>query len=162
VCRHHGGVYDPAPHPVSGQQQLCHGRDTQEKWPHFDFNEWVHLCESCLQDTAASGSRFSPFFCETCRVLVKHHAPAVPIGRHTLMNGGALPPQVDVVYRRMNQLVAATTALHEWSQGRLRGLIGPGDGDMGLADVMAEARRRWDKEQAVAELREYWRPARRR
>ena len=156
VCREHGRPYDPAPHPERGEQQTCHGDAAAEKWPRFDFNEWVHLCECCLQDTTRSGSRFSTFFCDTCCILLKARAPQVPMGRHSLLSGAALPPQVDATKRRLDDMFAAIDALHAWSGVRLAEIVAAGDGDPTLADVMAAARGRGDKEAALAALVAHW------
>jgi hypothetical protein len=160
VCREHGGLYDPVPHPGSGEQQLCHAEKPQPRWATYDFNEWVHLCEACLQDTVRSGSRFSPFFCEECRNLLTRNGPTIPRGRHSLTNIGVLPPQADVAARRVNDMFSSVEVLHRWSRARLQSLLGEGNGDPDLATVMAEARRRWDKRQAVADLVAYWRSGR--
>lgn len=157
VCREHGGLYDPAPHPENGEQQLCHGRDSQPKWVGYDFNEWVHLCDSCHQDTTSSGWRFSSFFCDTCRILIIELGPTIPKGRHSMMNSGTLPASADAAAHRLQDMFFAVDSLHFWSRARLRGLLGEGSADPYLAAVMGAARQRWDQQQAVADLLAHWR-----
>ncbi len=159
VCREHGGLYDGVAHPETGEQQLCHDRDSQPRWERRDFNEWVHLCEGCLQETRSSGSRYSPFFCPTCLLLVKGTGPWIPIGRHQQLFGSSLPPNCESDSARRTRLTSeAVTALHRWGQSRLAHLVGPGDDDPTVSEVVAAARRSWTKDQAVRELVEYWRP----
>jgi hypothetical protein len=66
-----------------------------ETWLGFDFNTVVELCRACGCQVLNSGSRYSVWFCSTC----KHRAitlntetgqPLVPIGRHSLMHGIAM------------------------------------------------------------------------
>ena len=156
VCREHRGLYDPAPHPETGEQQRCHGRLDQPKWEHFDFNKWVHLCEACQQETQWSGSRWSLYFCDTCLPLVKGE-PSIPIGGHTLMNGVVLPANYDAARRRIREMYSAIDALSAWSDRRLHALLGDSDADPELAAVMAAARRRGNQKEAVRELAEFWR-----
>ena len=80
----------------------CHHRDLkagmppsekkQARWDGFDFNEVATLCYGCGAALLRSGSRWSVWFCGTCKkrvsVLNQEMGEAViPIGRHTLMNG---------------------------------------------------------------------------
>ena len=62
------------------------------KWPGYDVNEHLHLCECCSMVVLPSGSRWSVSFCEECKQRVDELNESVgrcviPIGRHSLMNG---------------------------------------------------------------------------
>lgn len=66
-----------------------------EKWPKFDFNTAVELCYCCGLVPLRSGSRWSVWHCNECKIRVLAlnrsfgHA-VVPIGRHSLMHNVGL------------------------------------------------------------------------
>lgn len=65
------------------------------RWPGYDFNEHLHLCECCGAEALPSGSKWSIWFCHKCKVSVlelngRAGFSAIPIGRHSLMNGVGL------------------------------------------------------------------------
>lgn len=80
-----------------GAQQLCACTPIEERrarrtWDGVDFNTHAELCRCCGLELLPSGSRWSVWFCETCKPLVIAFNKAVgyyviPIGRHSIMNG---------------------------------------------------------------------------
>jgi hypothetical protein len=65
-------------------------------WPGYDYNEVAELCRCCGLDVLRSGSRWSGWFCEHCKDWVwdfnnRVGGCVIPIGRHSIMNGFALP-----------------------------------------------------------------------
>ena len=65
------------------------------RWPGYDFNEHLHLCECCGAEALPSGSKWSVWFCDECKAMVldlngRAGFSAIPIGRHSLMNGVGL------------------------------------------------------------------------
>jgi hypothetical protein len=62
------------------------------RWPGYDFNEHLHLCECCRMEPLPSGSRWSVWFCTACKDRVVElnttvGRVVVPIGRHSLLSG---------------------------------------------------------------------------
>lgn len=58
----------------------------------LDFDLPAELCRCCGQQLLMSGTRWSVWFCDSCKrrvVALNHRAGAcvIPIGRHSLMNG---------------------------------------------------------------------------
>ena len=64
-------------------------------WPHSDIPALVDLCNLCARATMKSGSRYSWLVCDACltvnrtvgSVLGSSGAGALPVGRHSIMNG---------------------------------------------------------------------------
>jgi hypothetical protein len=89
-------LYEDAPQPGFATPQRCKCRRTDEpKWPRYDFNEHLHLCECCRLVGLRSGSRWSVWFCEECKTRVMNlnrlaGRCLIPIGRHSLMAGVGL------------------------------------------------------------------------
>ena len=76
------------------EYELEHGcacnRSDQPRWDVGDFNERVTLCYGCGLELLRSGTRWSVWFCEFCKVrtiklndLCGHYV--IPIGRHSIM-----------------------------------------------------------------------------
>jgi hypothetical protein len=127
------------------RDQRCRCRRTEEpKWPRFDFNEHVHLCECCLQEALPSGSKFSTWFCDPCRALVTAlnddlRVWLIPTGRHSFMVRTYTPPgvlmlsggeashpdesrkraAVDRFARGVLGMVSSIDRLEEWSRASL-------------------------------------------
>lgn len=158
VCREHGGLYDPAPEASTGRQQQCHGAADVPTWVGYDFNEWIHLCECCQQEAMPSGSRFSPFFCLSCLILLGDRSQGIPIGRHSLMNGVVLASDDFAGFAaELGAMFRAIDELHAWSRQRVLELIGPVESDPLMVDVMAAARRRGTRVWAWLDLIKAWR-----
>jgi hypothetical protein len=63
-----------------------------EEWPGFDFKRAVELCQCCGLEPVRSGSRWSVWFCDDCKEMVrqlhaKYQRYIVPIGRHSVHGG---------------------------------------------------------------------------
>ena len=63
---------------------------TGSRWPGYDYNEHLHLCECCSAEPLESGSKWSIWFCSECQGRVDGFNSqlgfyAMPIGRHSLM-----------------------------------------------------------------------------
>jgi hypothetical protein len=95
VCGVCARVKGPVPSRTPSWVQLCSCAPTEERrtQPRYgDFNCWVELCYCCGLNTVPSGSRWSPFHCESCRKRVRSlnylvGRCAIPVGRHSIMNG---------------------------------------------------------------------------
>lgn len=99
-----GGCHDVrgrVPDWGPGAEQLCSCTPLEIRRNHApsggaDHCTYVELCRCCGLVLLGSGSRWSTWFCEQCRPLIRGLNRAVgrvvvPIGRHSLMNGVGLP-----------------------------------------------------------------------
>ena len=74
------------------EEQRCNCQPAEEtRWPYHDFNQRAILCRCCALNVLPSGSRWSPYFCRECRLLVMgvsvwNRQLIFPIGRHSLMH----------------------------------------------------------------------------
>ncbi len=103
ICRECGDPYERERGDGLLQRCGCRRHRDAPRWPGFDYNERVRLCECCHAEALPSGSRWSVWFCAECkhRVVALNTAagwPVIPIGRHSLMHGigldaSALTPQ---------------------------------------------------------------------
>jgi len=152
-----------------GEQRCSCQRDPDEPgWDGYDISEYVHVCECCLQEVLASGSKFSVWFCEECkdRVVALNDSLRVwliPIGRHTFMartydppgflalSGPVLTkrgPASDAEIRRFldasRGLFSTMDRLHAWSKASLLGTIRelgfPPDTDVRLSEYLRTIR----------------------
>ncbi len=86
-----------------GKQHLCPcvPRDDgwrEREWGTRDIAALVDLCHLCARNTMKSGSRWTWYACETClevnravgAVFGSRKAGALPLGRHSMMNGVTL------------------------------------------------------------------------
>jgi hypothetical protein len=142
ICRTCRGLFERW-HP-SGQPQRCDcgsGRKEEPAWPGFDFNERAHLCECCAMTVLSSGSRWSVWFCQTCRKRVmgfnaRHGYAVIPIGRHSLMAGVTVSGSeflitmghdwegegpLDGFLSATSGLIARMDHLHAWHEGVVAG-----------------------------------------
>ena len=70
----------------------------EREWGRHDIAALVDLCHLCARNTMKSGTRWSWYACETClevnrvvgAVFGSRKAGALPLGRHSLMNGVTL------------------------------------------------------------------------
>ena len=68
------------------------------KWERYDIPELIALCKLCARGTMDSGTRWGWLACETCRDVNRRigaatgarRQGALPLGRHSLMNGVSL------------------------------------------------------------------------
>jgi len=157
--------------PPVEQIQRCRCRSTDEPaWPSFNFNEHVHLCECCLMEALPSGSRFSVWFCEECRLRVialndRLRVWLIPIGRHSIMVSTYEPPGLVMlssdVFRMGEQeqatriehfrggfmgMISSIDRLLAWSEAALledlRELGYPAGAEVRLSDFLRAARAR--------------------
>lgn len=75
--------------------QRCGCEPPEALWNAFDYNRAAELCRCCASRVIRCGSKWSVFFCDACKPQVVAYNSAagwtvIPIGRHSLMNGGAL------------------------------------------------------------------------
>jgi len=75
--------------------QRCGCEPRQPLWNAFDYNCAAELCRCCAAHVIRCGSKWSIFFCDACkRQVVAYNGAvgwkAIPIGRHSMMNGVAL------------------------------------------------------------------------
>jgi hypothetical protein len=130
-----------------GQRCECRRVPGEPRWLRCDFNEHTHLCELCAGVALLSGSRWSVWFCEPCKVgvLVANRWvgwPVIPIGRHSVMNGIRLEAGHDAVEmsrfaERFGALAQRIDRLHAWHRQLLRdrlAALGYGDGQDVLLD----------------------------
>lgn len=120
--------------PIRYQRCLCERASTAEvsggepeRWPRFDFNEAVTLCHCCAIELLESGSRWSVWFCDDCRVRVRRLNQElgfylIPIGRHSLMgglklDGGAAsdPAKVEQFVQGFGGFIERIDLLSAWS-----------------------------------------------
>jgi hypothetical protein len=116
ICGTCGDLFQTEPSEGFPTPQRC-GCDRKEaddpKWERHDFNEHLHLCRCCRAETCHSGSRWSQWFCDECRLRVIALNRAVgryviPIGRHSIMAGVAIhgPAVADADAREVDRLLA--------------------------------------------------------
>jgi len=121
------------------------------RWPAHDFNEVATLCYCCGAELLHSGSRWSVWFCEECKKRVRalngrYQRCAIPIGRHSLMNGFGLRGNDAQVPAAVEQFVLCVRALQD-STGLL--------GEWASAIVAETARARGFQEGADVPLLDY-------
>jgi hypothetical protein len=99
VCRNCGQLFGPCRElgcnneTVQVLEQVCScqaQRQSQQRWPRYDFNEAVTLCYCCGSKLLPSGSKWSVWFCDECKSRVDTindlcSKYVVPIGRHSNM-----------------------------------------------------------------------------
>jgi hypothetical protein len=96
--------------------QPCECDPEQPRWNGYDYNCAAELCFGCAADVVSSGSRWSVFFCDDCKASVCAYNDAVgrsaiPIGRHSLMNGVSLHAADARKARRVNELAKGLSRL---------------------------------------------------
>ncbi|MDH7512837.1 MAG: hypothetical protein QHH14_07825 [Clostridiales bacterium] len=139
---------------LSGHQKCTCKRDREEeKWPGFDFNEALTLCYGCGAELLISGSRWSVWFCESCKESVISFnsllgSPLIPLGRHSIMTGIELPAasthdenKIKQFVSQVNLLVDRIHLLLNWRQGLMkRNFASLGiSGDILLTDYLFKA-----------------------
>jgi hypothetical protein len=118
VCRTcfllRGPFYDT--HNGCERVQPCECDREQPLWNGYDYNCAAELCYCCAAAVIGSGSKWSVFFCDGCKVRVCAYNDAVvrsaiPIGRHSLMNGVSLRAADARKARRVNELAKGLSRL---------------------------------------------------
>lgn len=137
ICRECLGVRGPCFDTFSRieRTQRCACEPEEPRWKAYDYNRAIELCRGCGADTVKSGSRWSPFFCETCKVHVDRYnrvagSTVIPIGRHTIMHGimldgeaAANPVATAAFEAATSSLFERITRLERWHQERVRAIV---------------------------------------
>ncbi|MEU8045691.1 hypothetical protein AB0B71_16305 [Micromonospora echinofusca] len=124
VCLACGQLQGSAP-----REQRCHCQprtpDWEQQWQGQDIAGDLDLCVLCVRDTVTTRTRWSWLGCDTCRHVSQvvgeryGHRAALPLGRHSLMNGGVIQPPKATATEVAGSLMAATgrwNALRDWQQ----------------------------------------------
>ncbi|MGV9763576.1 hypothetical protein [Micromonospora tulbaghiae] len=149
VCLTCGDLRDGAPRE---QRCGCQPRtaDWEQQWQGQDIAGDLDLCVLCVRDTVTTRTRWSWLGCETCRHVSQvvgeryGHRSALPLGRHSIMNGGAIQPAAPTT-EVVGALMAATrqwNALREWREAVFNRLAEPLRA-AGPTVPLAEWQRRW-------------------
>jgi hypothetical protein len=120
--------------PKATQHCACPHGNTP-RWPGCDFDRAAELCRCCCGALVASGSRWSSFFCDKCRVPVRELNEAcgyamIPVGRHSIMNGCSLrgtprprPDELAPFIDDVRDIFQRTAHLDEWRRIRARRVL---------------------------------------
>ena len=106
-------------------------------WEGYDIAAHVDLCHLCARNTMKSGSRYTWYVCDLCRqvnqavgaVLGSKKAGAVPLGRHSLMNGVSLSTahldeaSVNAFKDALKGLTSIWRRLSDWRESEATRLI---------------------------------------
>lgn len=135
-CLEVAGPWRQRYEPRGPLRQLCScerrslnesGEPTPEPWPSFDFNQAVTLCYCCGMEPLTSGSRFSVWFCDECKLRVRRvneelRFYLIPIGRHSFMAGLGLggksaldPEKIEAFVQRWGDARKRMRLLDQWS-----------------------------------------------
>ncbi|WP_435125366.1 hypothetical protein [Micromonospora tulbaghiae] len=150
VCLTCGDLRGGAPRE---QRCRCQPRTPgwQRQWQGQDIASDLDLCVLCVRDMVTARTRWSWLGCETCRHVSQvvgeryGHRSALPLGRHSIMNGDVIQPPVAAATEVAGSLLAATrrwNALREWQQAEFDRLAEPLHA-AGLSVPLAEWQRRW-------------------
>ncbi|MEU2615300.1 hypothetical protein ABZ570_27530 [Micromonospora sp. NPDC007271] len=118
------------------QRCRCQPRtpDWEQQWQGQDISSDLDLCVLCVRDTVTTRTRWSWLGCETCRHVSQvvgeryGHRSALPLGRHSIMNGDVVQPPAATATEVTGSLIAATrrwNALREWRQAEFDRLAEP-------------------------------------
>lgn len=93
-------------------------RGDAEPWPGFDYQTVMELCHVCGAEALPSGSRWSLYHCAACkwRVIALNRQSgrcAIPIGRHSIMNGIFLDRGRDAAALTFADALLAFAASHD-------------------------------------------------
>ena len=134
----------------------AHREGPTEPWTGYDYNRFVELCRCCGAVPLRSGSRWSVWFCPTCRAEVdllnsRLGRYIVPIGRHSLHGGRLLSAH------QIADPIVVQDFLNSWA--------GVGDamtrlGEWARIAVRSNVERITGQEDAVLPITEYCRQAR--
>lgn len=138
VCGDCGDVVGPfeRPNPTNPRSALVqrgscarHAAPPGEpRWPGFDYNRRVELCNCCGTVPLRSGSRWSVWFCDACKQQVmllngRHGRCVVPIGRHSIQAGLSLTRDqivkgldVHIFIGRWNAVADVMSLLSDWQR----------------------------------------------
>jgi hypothetical protein len=102
VCRRCGeltGLFSDPEAEGTERLQKCScrlesmGPGMRAKWPGYDFNTAVEICQCCAADIMVTGTLDSPFFCEACIPWIQSfnesvRETSIPMSRRATMDSG--------------------------------------------------------------------------
>ncbi|MEW2384048.1 hypothetical protein AB0873_18435 [Micromonospora sp. NPDC047707] len=135
------------------QRCRCQPRtpDWEQQWQGQDIASDLDLCVLCVRDIVTTRTRWSWLGCGTCRRVSQvvgewyGHRAALPLGRHSIMNGDIVELPATTATEVAGSLIAATqrwNALREWQQGEFDRLAEPLRA-AGPSVPLVEWQRRW-------------------
>ncbi|WP_074312075.1 hypothetical protein [Micromonospora cremea] len=150
VCLTCGHLRDGAPRE---QRCRCQPRtpEWEKQWRGQDIPSDLDLCVLCVRDTVTTRTRWSWLGCETCRHVSQvvgewyGHRAALPLGRHSIMNGDVVPSQTATATEVAASLMAAGRrfdALRDWQRVEFDRLAEPLRA-VGPSVPLTEWQRRW-------------------
>ncbi|MEW2144197.1 hypothetical protein AB0869_15435 [Micromonospora vinacea] len=150
VCLTCGHLRDGAPRE---QRCRCQPRtpEWEQQWQGQDIPSDLDLCALCVRATVTTRTRWSWLACETCRHVSQvvgeryGHRAALPLGRHSIMNGDVVQPQTATTTVVAASLVASArrgNELREWQQVEFDRLAEPLR-VMASSVPLVEWQRRW-------------------
>jgi hypothetical protein len=184
VCRDCGGIHGLVRLKGGGRfhHQTC-GCESKRGTPQtyeelkkdlgLDFAEAVTLCHCCGQVLVKSGSRFSHFFCDSCREMIVYFNKSqgfflIPIGRHSIMNQLRLngkdledPKAISKFTEATNSMFKRIDLLTEWKKTvmakNLRKIGHTENRDISLVSYLNELRPDfWSQFAAFYSIRKYF------
>ncbi|WP_433357889.1 hypothetical protein ACQPYV_12600 [Micromonospora saelicesensis] len=150
VCLTCGHLRDGTPRE---QRCRCQPRtpEWEQQWQGQDIPSDLALCLLCVRDTVTTRTRWSWLACESCRHVSQvvgeryGHRAALPLGRHSIMNGDVVQPQTATTIVVAASLVASVrrgSELREWQQVEFDRLAAPLR-PVGPSVPLVEWQRRW-------------------
>jgi tetratricopeptide (TPR) repeat protein len=153
LCRTCFGLRGECGRPTP-QRCGCERVPGEARWPGADFNTSVELCRCCGAEPLNSGSRWSVWFCTTCKervgMLNGHFGRCVvPIGRHSFHAGYMLQAEdgddigeLVAFLEGWRGITDAMDVLRRWALEAVRRNIedaglADGGGDIPLGDYLA-------------------------
>ena len=103
-----------------------------ESYPNVDCPSGYHLCYLCAALVAGGESRYSWNACNWClkfnRWLAENHGISLPLGRHSIMNGIAIPiksgtGKQEVAIGKILDFFTLTTKLEKWGKLQAKSLF---------------------------------------
>ena len=111
--------------------QRCSCQEVKS-YPDVDCPSGYHLCYLCAALVAGGESRYSWNACNWClnfnRWLGENHGITLPLGRHSIMNGIAIPiksglGKQEVAIGKMLDFFTLTTKLEKWGKLQAKSLF---------------------------------------
>lgn len=158
-----GGGICPTCREVCGSLQIggslhvqrckCQAEDVSGIWGRLDFPRLIEICYCCGATLIRSGSRWSSFFCRTCRPRVcaldeDVGFPLIPVGPHSamhgwLLHGDAPAAEIRTFASAVISLFERVELLYEWRrqtvERNLQALALPDSGEVALTEYLREA-----------------------
>jgi len=137
-----GGIRGPLQQPSAAYPNLpvkwqsCRHEESAQRWAGHDISREYDLCIVCCRATAGGSTRWSWLACENCRTLNHELGEtgigALPIGRHSIMNGHAIGggAKIEEQAARMAQYVERQRRLRTWRDREYGRLASDFDADV--------------------------------